>query len=106
MCRIIVSRPDLWSTQFYADIAGILAPYERLSLPGARERIVWNGGDANPSRNGVVNWTNRGGAVVGTAQFWAALKAQVREATDPLADEEDEGGGGYPSAPFEGGKER
>ena len=79
MCRIIVSRPELWDTQFCNGIAGVLPPLERLSLPDAADRVVWTGGDATPSRIGVVDWSGRVGSVVDVEPFWAVLEAQVLE---------------------------
>ena len=61
-----------------------------MSLPGARDRVVWTGGDATPERIGVVDWTLKVGAVVSVHPFWAALEQQVREAATRVGDETDE----------------
>ena len=73
LMRIMIALPDLWESQLCNGIAGILTPAERLSLPSARGQVVWTGGDATPSRIGVVDWTNMVGAVVDVQPFWAAL---------------------------------
>ncbi len=70
LCRILVSQPRSWDTQFCTGIAAVLTPMERLSLPDARERVVWTGGDAPPDRVGVVDWTGKVGAVMSTEGLW------------------------------------
>ena len=75
LVRILIARPELWDTQFCCGISAILSPAERLALPGARERVVWTGGDATPDRIGVVDWTLKVGAVVPVHAIWAALEA-------------------------------
>ena len=35
-----------------------------MALPDAAGRVVWTGGDATPKRIGVVDWTEKCGAVV------------------------------------------
>ena len=79
LCRLIVARPQLWDTQFCNSVDGVLPPLERLSLPGAAERVVWVGGDATPERIGVVDWTGKCGAVVDVRPFWEVLSAQARD---------------------------
>ena len=64
LLRVMIALPDLWESRFCSGIEGVLTPAERLSLPKAKGRVVWTGGDATPGRIGVVDWTNRVGAVI------------------------------------------
>ena len=80
LCLVFVARPELWESQFTSGISGVLPPLERLSLPGAAERVIWTGGDVTPDRIGVANWTSKLGAVVDVRPFWDSLEKQARDA--------------------------
>ena len=43
--------------------------------------MVWTGGDATPTRIGVVDWTGMVGAVVDVEPFGEVLESQVLEAS-------------------------
>jgi len=39
--RVLLSRPELWGTEFTNSFSGMLSIAERLSLPGEREKVLW-----------------------------------------------------------------
>ena len=54
--RVMTARPETWGRTFLSSFAGMLAPRERLGVPGAAERVVWVGGDATPTVAGQIDW--------------------------------------------------
>ena len=55
LLRVLVARPERWSATFLTGVTGLLQPRERLSLPGAKDQVVWLGGDATLEVAGQVD---------------------------------------------------
>ena len=54
MCRWLSGRSDVFGTSLK-----MLAPMERLSLPGEWKKVVVVSSDATPTYVGAIDWTNR-----------------------------------------------
>ena len=57
--RLLAARPEEWEARFTTGIPGLLAPGERLALPGEAERAVWVSADATLETYGAIDWTAR-----------------------------------------------
>jgi len=77
VCRWLSGRSDLFGTS----LREMLAPMERLSLPGEWSKVVMVSSDATPTYVGAIDWTNR----VTFRQSVAELKPWIQQV---LNDEE------------------
>ena len=78
LLRAMVARPEPWGSIFLSSFAGILKPRERLSIPGAMEKVIWVGGDATLQVAGQIDW----GEKLCVRQEIGQPMAALREAAD------------------------
>ena len=70
--RVLTTRPETWEATFTVGLDGMLTPGERLSLPGASERLVWLGGDATLQCAAATDWEAKTYYVVQVAPYLQA----------------------------------
>ena len=87
VCRWLSARSECWEDIFTTSMRGMLAPMDRLVLPGEWDEVVFVSSDATSSIMGAIDWKNRTTfrETVGDLQPW------VRRA---LTDEEQNEGEG------------
>ena len=82
--RLLSARPELWSARFTAGLQDMLAPRERLSLPGQAERVVWVTSDATLDLTGAIDWTHRVCARRNVKDDMAKIKSRIAGATQDV----------------------
>ena len=50
LMRLYVGLPEKWESTFTGSFASLLAPHERLALPGFAKQVLWIGSDATMER--------------------------------------------------------
>ena len=71
--RVLVDEPSVWAAHFTCGLAAMLAPRERLALPGEMERAIWTGGDSTLDMIGAADWDAKVFGTLTTAKTMEAL---------------------------------
>lgn len=59
VCRWLSARSERWDDIFTTSMRSMLAPMDRLVLPGEWDAVVFVSSDATPTIMGAVDWKNR-----------------------------------------------
>ena len=72
LVRVLSEVPEKWEPHFTTGLASLLAPQERLSLPGVA--LTYTGGDSTLQRLACADWTRRVFGVMDMAEVQSGLQ--------------------------------